>query len=64
MSDKWKSLPDRPKPEDWVTEKDTNPLPGALAEAEAGRESQEARTVFERGMGAWPKSQNGWRGSR
>lgn len=49
---KWGALPDRTKPEEWVTEKDTNPpLPGALQEAEANRESLEARTVFERGAG-------------
>lgn len=52
MSDRWNALPDRPKPEDWVAEKDTNPpLPGSLAEAEADREAREVRTVFERGGG-------------
>ncbi|WP_157984818.1 hypothetical protein [Lentzea terrae] len=49
MSDKWNALPERPKPEEWVAEKETNPVPGALAEAEAGREAREARTIFERG---------------
>ncbi|MFI6098066.1 hypothetical protein ACIA8G_21110 [Lentzea sp. NPDC051213] len=50
MTDKWNVLPDPPKPEDWVAEKDTNPpLPGALAEAEADREVREARNVLERG---------------
>ena len=51
MNDKWNALPDRPKPEEWVAEKDTNPVPGALAEAEADREAREVRTVFERGGG-------------
>ncbi|MFJ8962964.1 hypothetical protein ACIRG5_26620 [Lentzea sp. NPDC102401] len=47
---KWDALPDRPKPEEWVAEKDTNPpLPGALDEAEGDREQREARTVLERG---------------
>jgi hypothetical protein len=49
MSDKWNALPERPKPEEWVAEKETNPVPGALAEAEADREAREARTIFERG---------------
>jgi hypothetical protein len=50
MNDKWNALPDRPKPEEWVAEKDTNPpLPGALAEAEGDREVREARNVLERG---------------
>ncbi|WP_158102785.1 hypothetical protein [Lentzea kentuckyensis] len=50
MNDKWKALPERPKPEDWVEEKDTSPpLPGALAEAEGDREVREARNVLERG---------------
>ncbi|MGW6448552.1 hypothetical protein [Lentzea sp. NPDC055074] len=50
MSDRWKALPDRPKPEEWVAEKDTNPLPGAIEEAEADRELREARQVLERGF--------------
>ncbi|MEU0880166.1 hypothetical protein ABZ345_16320 [Lentzea sp. NPDC005914] len=49
MNDKWNALPDRPKPEEWVAEKDTNPVPGALAEAEANTETREARNVVERG---------------
>lgn len=51
MSAKWNNLPDRPKPEEWVAEKDTNPpLPGSLEEAEADREMREARHVLERGF--------------
>ncbi len=50
MTDKWNALPDRPKPEEWVAEKDTNPLPGAIAEAEGDREVREARNVLERGF--------------
>jgi hypothetical protein len=51
MSDKWKALPERPKPQEWIAEKETDPVPGALAEAEADRESREIRTVIERGGG-------------
>lgn len=49
MNDKWNALPDRPKPEEWIAEKETNPVPGALAEAEANAETREARNVVERG---------------
>lgn len=49
MTDKWKALPDPPKPEEWVAEKETNPVPGSVAEAEAEAEMREARHVIERG---------------
>ncbi|MEV6237862.1 hypothetical protein [Lentzea sp. NPDC051838] len=48
MNDKWNALPERPKPEEWVAEKETNPVPGALAEAEANQETREARNLIER----------------
>lgn len=51
MSDKYNALPDRPKPEEWVTEKDADPVPGAIAEAEAGRDAREMRNLIERGGG-------------
>ncbi|MDT7785668.1 MAG: hypothetical protein QOF58_4087 [Pseudonocardiales bacterium] len=48
MNDKWNALPERPKPEEWVAEKETDPVPGALAEAEANLETREARNLVER----------------
>lgn len=50
MSDRWSALPERPEPAQWVAEKDTNPVPGAIEEAEGDRELREARHVIERGF--------------
>jgi hypothetical protein len=52
MSDRRNAPPARPKPQEWVAEKDPNPVPGALAAAEANREVREIRNVVERGEGA------------
>ncbi|MFE7200282.1 hypothetical protein ACFU8R_08395 [Pseudonocardia alni] len=38
---RWRTMPEPIRPEQWVAEHDTDPIPESLAEAEARREEQE-----------------------
>jgi hypothetical protein len=46
---RWRVLPPRVRPEDWVSEKDTDPVPGSVRAAESQRELREQRQVIEWG---------------
>jgi hypothetical protein len=46
---RWRVLPPRVGPDEWVSEKDTDPVPGSVEAAEAQRESRERRQVIEWG---------------
>jgi hypothetical protein len=48
---KWRALPPRIRPEDWVSETDTEPVPGSVRAAEEQREFRERRQVIECGTG-------------
>jgi hypothetical protein len=39
---KWHNLPERIKPEDWVTEQDTDPVPGSVTSADVERQFGDA----------------------
>jgi len=49
---RWRVLPDRPAPEEWVTVKDDEPVPGSVRLAEEQRATQEARRLIEWSGGA------------
>ncbi|GAA4983739.1 hypothetical protein WHI96_10265 [Pseudonocardia tropica] len=46
---RWRTMPEPVRPEQWVAEHDTDPVPGSVRDAEARRESEERRWLIERG---------------
>lgn len=48
---KWRTLPDRIPPEQWVTERDDEPVPGSVRAFENRRDRWEAQKIIEWGAG-------------
>ncbi len=48
---RWRTMTPPVMPDDWVGEHDNDPVPDSVRDAEADRESREARWVIERGGG-------------
>lgn len=48
---RWRTMPRPVMPDDWVGEHDNDPVPDSVRDAEAERESREARWLIERGGG-------------
>jgi hypothetical protein len=48
---KWRTMPRPVMPDEWVGEHDNDPVPDSVRDAEANRESREARWLIERGGG-------------
>ena len=48
---RWRTLPARVERGTWIEEQDPDPVPAALAQAEADEQSREARYLLERGGG-------------
>ncbi len=46
---RWRTMPRPVMPDEWVGEHDNDPVPDSVRDAEADRESREARWLIERG---------------